>query len=463
MVPSSSSVGPWSPELHRKSLTGWGRYPRTNCQVIGADPSLVASLLADPEAPSVIARGAGRSYGDAALSSAGVVLQVPPAHEVQIDAAAGTLRAVAGVSVARASEAALEHGLFLPVLPGTGAVTLGGAIAADIHGKNHHRDGSIGHHVRTVVLRTADGVRRTLDVGDSSAAALLELTIGGMGLTGLIEEIELSLVPVPSSWMRSEARTARDLDESVELLLWAEERWRYTVAWIDAFASGAGFGRGIVIGGDHAELSDLPPSARGHPFDVPPTRSAPFPFLGDGLLWRGGVRLLNGKRFSWATRRSGETKIEPWHQFFFPLDRVREWNRFYGRRGFRQHQCVLPSEESAAGVRSILDRLRDRNHPPTLAVLKGLGEGRGGISFPRPGLTLALDFPRRSGLDALLDEIDAEVADRGGTIYLAKDAGITAERFEAMTPSLPAFRDTLVLLDPGRRFVSDLALRIGLR
>lgn len=444
----------------RAELSGWGLFPRAVCRVAPATPERLRALLRDRDAPPVIARGAGRAYGDAALLSDGLVCTVPLGGEVRIDPRTGTLRAPAGVSVDAANRAALAAGHFLPVLPGTGAVTLGGAVAADIHGKNHHVDGSIGRHVRSLVVRTGDGrARRT---SRTLHAERFLTTIGGMGLTGVIEEVELDLRPVDSAWIEVEERATASLAETIDALLEAEMRSPYAVAWIDALAPDRGFGRGFVSAGRHADRGALPPELRPRPWETPEPEPLPFPPGGDGLLFRGGVRVLNALRHRAARARHG-VRIVPWTRYFFPLDRLEGWNRFYGKRGFRQHQCLLPPARAAEGVEGILLALVASGHPPTLAVLKGCGPGgESGMSFPRPGLTLALDLPRRRGLDEALAAVDRIVAEQGGRIYLAKDAGVDPAVFAATTPELPAFRAALARLEPGRRFRSDLALRLGL-
>lgn len=411
----------------------------------------------------VLARGAGRSYGDAAQNGGGVVLDLAALSGIEV-LDDGDVVAGAGALLSDIIPLVLERGRFLPVTPGTRFVTVGGAIAADVHGKNHHVDGSFGAHVRWVDLVTADGAVRRLTLGGPPEdAALLAATIGGMGLTGVLLAARFATVAAPTPWVRVQTRRAPDLDSLMALMVDGDDEHRYSVAWVDGMARGARLGRGVLTRGDHArpdEVSLRRSSAAAVPagpprIDVPPVPVSP--------LNRLTLAAFNEAWFRKAPRaRDGEiTALAP---FFYPLDAVGGWNRLYGRRGFLQYQYAVP-DSGAEVVRRSLERLAGIGAPSFLSVLKRFGPGRpeSPLSFPMAGWTLAIDVPVRTpGLAAVLDELDEHVLAAGGRLYLAKDSRAVPATISAGYPGLPDFRALRADVDPHGVFVSDLSRRLQL-
>ncbi|WP_405880191.1 FAD-binding oxidoreductase [Streptomyces sp. NBC_01136] len=443
------------------SVTGWGRTAPTTARLVR--PRTYAQAAAAVRACGArggIARGLGRAYGDAAQNAGGAVLDMTGLDRIHaIDADGGTVRCDAGVSLHRLMEVLLPLGWFVPVTPGTRYVTVGGAIGADIHGKNHHVSGSFARHVLSFELLTADGEIRTVSRG----TPLFDATAGGMGLTGVILAATVRLHPVETSLMSVDTERAADLDDLMARLTATDHRYRYSVAWIDLLARGAATGRSVLTRGDHAPPAALPPRARRHPLAFRPSQfpSAPA-FVPEGLLRRTTVGLFNELWYRRAPRaRAGE--LQKMSTFFHPLDGVPHWNRIYGRGGFVQYQFVVGHGREEA-LRRVVRRISERRCPSFLAVLKRFGEGDPGwLSFPMPGWTLALDLPANlPGLGAFLDELDEEVAGAQGRVYLAKDARLRPELLAGMYPRLAEFRELRAELDPRGVFTSDLSRRLDL-
>jgi decaprenylphospho-beta-D-ribofuranose 2-oxidase len=447
--------------LDHTTVTGWGRTAPTAAWVIRPRTyEEAAAAVRDCGARGGIPRGLGRAYGDAAQNAGGSVLDMTALDRVHaIDADGGTVLCDAGVSLHRLMEVLLPLGWFVPVTPGTRYVTVGGAIGADIHGKNHHVSGSFARHVLALELLTADGGIRTVIPG----TPLFDATAGGMGLTGVILTATLRLQPVETSLMSVDTERASDLDDLMARLAATDHRYRYSVAWIDLLARGAATGRAVLTRGDHAPLDALPARLRRDPlaFRTPRLPATPA-ILPEGLLTRTTVGLFNELWYRKAPRaRTG--RLQRISGFFHPLDGVPDWNRVYGRGGFVQYQFVVGHGREDA-LRRIVRRISERRCPSFLAVLKRFGESDPGwLSFPVPGWTLALDIPAGlPGLGAFLDELDEEVAAAGGRVYLAKDARLRPELLAAMYPRLDDFRELRAGLDPHGVFVSDLARRLSL-
>ncbi|MFI2505483.1 FAD-binding protein [Streptomyces sp. NPDC018972] len=444
-------------------VTGWGRTAPTAARLIRPRTYEEAALaVRECGARGGIARGLGRAYGDAAQNAGGAVLDMTGLDRVHaIDADGGTVLCDAGVSLHRLMEVLLPLGWFVPVTPGTRYVTVGGAIGADIHGKNHHVSGSFSRHVLSLELLTADGRVRTAVPG----TPLFEATAGGMGLTGVILTATVRLQPVETSLMCVDTERADDLDDLMARLADTDHRYRYSVAWIDLLARGRATGRAVLTRGDHAPLDALPRGsrARGEPLSFRTSRLPAAPsFVPEGLLSRTTVGLFNELWYRKAPRaRMGQLQRIP--AFFHPLDGVPHWNRVYGRGGFVQYQFVVGHGREDA-LRRIVRRISGRRCPSFLAVLKRFGEADPGwLSFPVPGWTLALDIPASlPGLGGFLDELDEEVAGAGGRVYLAKDSRLRPELLAAMYPRLDDFRALRAELDPRGVFVSDLARRLHL-
>ncbi|MFC9286721.1 FAD-binding protein [Streptomyces sp. NPDC057052] len=443
------------------SVTGWGRTAPSTARLIRPRTYKEAvTAVRDCGARGGIPRGLGRAYGDAAQNAGGAVLDMTGLDRIHVvDAAGGSVLCDAGVSLHHLMEVLLPLGWFVPVTPGTRYVTVGGAIGADIHGKNHHVSGSFSRHVVCLELLTADGTVRTVRPG----TALFDATAGGMGLTGVILTATVRLLPVETSLMSVDTERATDLDDLMARLTATDHRYRYSVAWIDLLARGAATGRAVLTRGDHAPLSALPARARRAPLSFRPARLPAAPAcLPEGLLTRRTVGLFNELWYRRAPRaRTGE--LQRLSAFFHPLDGVPHWNRVYGRGGFVQYQFVVGHGREET-LRRIVDRIARRRCPSFLAVLKRFGEADPGwLSFPVPGWTLALDVPAGlPGLGGLLDGLDEEVAAAGGRVYLAKDSRLRPDLLAAMYPQLDDFRALRAELDPRGVFVSDLARRLTL-
>ncbi|WP_405999005.1 FAD-binding protein [Streptomyces sp. NBC_00829] len=445
-------------------VTGWGRTAPTHARMLRPRTAEeAASAVRDWGARGGIARGLGRAYGDAAQNAGGSVLDMTALDRIRtIDAETGTLVCDAGVSLHRLMEVLLPLGWFVPVSPGTRQVTVGGAFAADIHGKNHHVCGSFSRHVSALELLTADGRIRTVLPG----TGLFDATAGGMGLTGVILGATVRLHRVETSLMSVDTERATDLDDLMSRLAATDHHYRYSVAWIDLLARGRALGRSVLTRGEHAPLDALPPRARRDrhaPLGFRPGQLPAAPrFVPEGLLGRTTVGLFNELWYRRAPRaRTGE--LQRISTFFHPLDGVPHWNRIYGRSGFVQYQFVVGYGQEEA-LRRIVGRISRRRCPSFLAVLKRFGAADPGwLSFPMPGWTLALDLPAGlPGLGAFLDELDEEVAVAGGRVYLAKDSRLRPELLAAMYPRLPDFRALRAELDPQGVFTSDLARRLAI-
>lgn len=444
-----------------KLLSGWGRTAATRARVrTPAGAADVAALLRDPGERGVLARGLGRSYGDAAQNAGGLVLDMTAVSRIkEIDRARPSVTAEAGASLKDLANALLPCGLFLPVTPGTQYVTLGGAIAADVHGKNHHVDGSLCEHVTSLVLQTPAGERLTLD--RTTTPDEFFATAGGMGLTGIVLEATLRPVRIETAYIAEQVERAPDLDATMARLASTDASHRYSVAWIDCLARGRRLGRSVLMQGDHAPAEMLSGPARAKPLELPQRLplAAP-PWVPPGLVRRETVAVFNEVYFRRAPAYA--ERLTPLDRFFYPLDSVAGWNRVYGRRGLVQYQLALPLGTEDA-MREVLERLAASPAPATLAVLKRFGPHEGLLSFPLPGWTLAMDLPADAPqLAALLDGLDELTAEAGGRVYLAKDSRLRPELLEAMYPELPRWREIRARLDPAGTMRSDLARRLGL-
>lgn len=410
-----------------RTLTGWGRTHPVSARVV--QPSTVEQLQALVRAApshSLIARGLGRSYGDAAQLKDGTVIELPAFDRIALDRASGIVTAGAGISLDQILRVIVPAGFFLPVTPGTRNVSVGGAIAADVHGKNHHVDGSFGNHVRRLLLLDGGGTLRELHP-EGDDARLFWDTVGGMGLTGVIIEATFSLIPISTSLISVDTTRFRDLESLMAAMVEADRKYRYSVAWVDSLDPK---GRGVLTCGEHARLEQLSPEQQADPLQYDPKAlaSAP-PFLPGGLLNKLTVRAFNEAWYRKAPKhRAGELQaIAP---FFHPLDGVQDWNRIYGPAGFLQYQFAVP-DEAAHLVPRTLEALRQVGAPSFLTVLKRFGPSNPApLSFPIPGWTLAADVSAAiPGLLEVLDQLDEEVAAAGGRLYLAKDSRQSSKTF----------------------------------
>jgi len=449
--------------MTRTRLSGWGRTAPTWATVDQpTDLEALRAAIRSAGERGVVSRGLGRSYGDPAQNSGGTVLDLTAMNRIsELDLDGPSVRVQAGVSLDTLLRHVLPHGLWIPVLPGTRQVTVGGAIAADVHGKNHHIDGSFGQHIVSMDVLLANGDVVTL-TPDGADAELFWAVVGGMGLLGVVVEATLALHQVETSYFVVDTDRTPDLPSMMQVLAAGEDLHRYSVAWFDTATTGRSTARGVVTQGGAARLDDLPADLRPHALEMAAPRlgrvpaTPPFGFV-NGL----SARAFNALWYTKAPQmRRGE--VQNLTQFFHPLDVIDDWNRVYGPKGFCQYQCVIPfgAEETLTHV---IDTIAASSHVSSLNVLKRFGPAnRSPMSFPMPGWTLAIDLPTRRGLDALLDHLDAVVVGAGGRIYLAKDSRASATTIHRMYPRLEEFSNVRSRVDPTHIFQSDLSRRLDL-
>jgi len=435
----------------------WGRHPALPQQIEALHwrGQLPDSVLA--ATPAKLAFGNGRSYGDSCLSASGHLIGMRGLDRfLAFDVETGVVQAEAGMTLDQLSDVSLPAGWFVPVTPGTAHVTLGGAVANDVHGKNHHRRGTLGSHLTRIGLFRSDRGRLTCSRDDDPE--LFAATIGGLGLTGVIEWVELRLMPVSSPWIDTTTQRFDSLEDFFDLSETLDGRFEYAVSWVDVLATGRGRGRGIYTAGNHREAE---PGRHATTGTVPgqgsagPTSRARFsptiPFCPPtSPVRRWSVRAFNAACFHLAPRQRSERTVDL-YKYFYPLDQIRHWNRLYGPAGFQQFQCVIPHCHARDAIAALLEAISCSGQGSFLAVLKRCGDARspGLMSFPMPGVSLALDFAQRPALDTeLLPRLDAIVNEAGGRLYPAKDAHMTATHFRQAYPAwerLEALRDPALM------------------
>lgn len=450
--------------IERRALTGWARTAPTVADVLSTpDVEEIARAVATAGERGVIARGLGRSYGDPAQNAGGLVVDMTALNRIHsIDADSGLAVVDAGVDLDQLMRAALPFGLWVPVLPGTRQVTIGGAIAADVHGKNHHSHGSFGNHVVSMDLLTADGRIRTL-TPDGPEADLFWATVAGMGLTGIVLRATIAMTKTETAYFVADLDRTADLDETIALFSdGSDDRYDYSSAWFDSMSTGRRLGRAAFGRGSLATLDQLPKKLRRDPlkFDAPRLATMPDVFP-NGLANRLTFGMIN-ELYYWKTPKAGRGKIQNLTAFYHPLDLIGEWNRCYGPAGFVQYQFIVPFGATDA-FRGMVRTIAESGHLSALNVLKRFGEGnRAPLSFPEPGWTIAMDFPTRTGLDRLLDELDETVLAMGGRLYAAKESRVSAETFHRMYPRIDEWRKIRHSVDPEGVFMSDMARRLEL-
>ncbi|PCI75309.1 MAG: FAD-linked oxidase [SAR86 cluster bacterium] len=435
---------------------GWGRYPKTTADLIQPVDSqaLQKFISSQKKSASCISRGSGRSYGDSALSAQLVSSRFLDSF-LELDEQQKVLRCGAGVKLGDILKVCIPRGLFLPVLPGTKAVSLGGAIAADVHGKNHHLDGSFCAHVKQISLVLASGELVTCSERENTE--LFRATCGGMGLTGVIVDASLSLDSIPSSYIDQRSLVANNLRECFEHIQDNADS-KYSVAWLDCLATAKNLGRSILYLGEHApsknRRTDTLYRERSHlgvPFSTP-----------SFLLNKTTMSLFNTSYFGVQKRKRRSTTLGC-DSYFFPLDSISNWNRLYGPNGFLQYQFVIPSEGALEGITSVLEKVSENGKGSFLTVLKKFGEANENLlSFPKSGYTLTLDFKNEPALFPLLEELDRIVLAHDGRLYLAKDARMSEEVFKASYPNWERFMSIKNKYDPNNRFASLQSNRLGL-
>ena len=442
-------------------LTGWGRTAPTLASLFRPDDAdAVTEVMAGASAGGAIPRGLGRSYGDAAQNAGGRVISMLGVRAVRsFDLERGEITVGAGLSIGELGALVIPFGWFPPVLPGTSQVTIGGAIAADVHGKNHHVEGSFCDHVAAFVLLTPAGERLTVTPEEDPDA--FAATAGGMGMTGVVTEVTVRLLPVETDRVRVDTERAHDLDDLMRRME-RDDDYHYSVAWVDCLARGRRLGRSVLMRAEHASRAEVAEGGGGGALNFSPPRalSAP-PGVPSGILSTATLRAFNEAYLRRAPRLE-RGRIETLNSYFRPLDGVSDWNRLYGARGLLQYQLVVPFGAEQT-LRTVVERLASERTPAFLAVLKRFGRGRGMLSFPMPGWTLTMDLPAgRVGLAPFLDELDEEVVAAGGRLYLAKDSRLRPELLDPMYPELPRWRELQARLDPRGVLRSDLARRVGL-
>lgn len=431
------------------TLAGWGRVPELGREVL-------AENLERATQGAVLCRGLGRSYGDSSLPAdpSDRIVNARLANRIlSFDLESGRLRAEAGLTLADLNRIFLPRGWFTPVTPGTKFVTLGGMVASDVHGKNHHIDGCFGAHVLGLRMRLADD--RIVECGPSENADLFDATVGGMGLLGHILEVEVALRPIASPWILMESQRVGGIDEFLSALGQAATQWPMTMGWIDCLHRGSGMGRGILMAGRWA----TPEEAPAEPPREPSPLAVPFDFPGWALN-DATVGIFNTAYYWRHVEQRARTIIAP-DPFFYPLDAVHDWNRVYGKRGFTQYQCVVPRAAGAPGVRAFMDLLTRLGGASPLCVIKDCGpQGRGLLSFPLEGTSIAVDMPVTPDIQRIVDSLNELIIEMKGRIYLTKDRFTRPEHFRAMEPRLERFQAARATWDPQRRLRSAQSRRL---
>lgn len=410
-------------------LTSWGKYPIIDSTVVTPSSSAEFAEWAVAGKVPCIARGAGRSYGDSALAPT-VLSSRFLDHILDFDDQTGVLRCEAGVTLAELLEVFVPRGWFIASTPGTKLITVGGAVASDVHGKSHHSEGCFSQQVIAMTLLLGDG--QVIEANRQSHPELFQATCGGMGLTGVILEVTFKLRPIQSAYLRETTFKAANLEESLSLIE-EYESTTYSVAWIDCVATGDSLGRSLLMVGEFCDDGRL---------DLPKTKALSVPVDFPGFtLNRHTVAAFNALYYH-RLRQAKTERVVHFEPFFYPLDSVHQWNRIYGKGGFTQYQFVLPKNSGRPGVGEILKRIADSKRASFLAVLKAFGKANANyLSFPMAGYTLALDFKIDPGLFAFLDELDRIVLDYGGRLYLSKDVRMSESTFKLGYPQWEKFKE----------------------
>jgi len=444
-------------------LSGWGRWPviKTNLEQPNTIHSLHKIVEEFQGEKKLLPRGKGRSYGDAALNPEGCTLLMTGLNGVlDFDEQCGVLKCEAGLTLQQINEIFIPKGWFPMVTPGTQFVTIGGAVAFDVHGKNHHIDSSFCRYVNSLTLLTASG--RSMLCSRTENSELFWATVGGMGLTGIITEVEFLLRRIETAYISSHTFKAKNLDEAFTLFDQYDSKYPYSVAWIDCLASGDSLGRSLVMFGDHAQSADLTTQQKKSPLIIPQKHRFTFPVdLPSGILNRFTVGLFNSLYYHKQLGKEHSSIID-WDSYFYPLDFLWDWNRLYGKKGFTQYQFVVPMDNSRAAISQVLEIISKKGWGSFLSVLKRLGQQDGLLSFPFPGYTLAIDMPIRPGLWELLNELDQVVMQYGGRVYLAKDVRLSPDTFRVMYPEFNKWLKVKHSIDPENLFSSALATRLKL-
>jgi FAD/FMN-containing dehydrogenase len=438
-------------------LSGWGKYPSVDAHL--KSPRSRDDLIKLVQSGEMIARGNGRAYGDSAISPGNTVSIKHLNRLVSFDDETGQLVAEAGAILSDIIDAFLPRGWFPYVTPGTKYVTVGGMIAADVHGKNHHKDGSFGQFVDWIEIIDSSGTVQRCSSSENTE--LFEWTIGGMGLTGVIVKAAFRLRPITSGWINQRIIAAGNIDAAINIFEDSMDA-TYSVAWIDCLQTGKKLGRSLVMIGEHAETGELPERLQARPFHTTQKRRLRIPV--DFPVWvlnRYVVKAFNAFYF-WNGKRKSKSHLMGWHSYFYPLDAINDWNRIYGRRGFAQYQFVIPLKNAREGLKEILSEITASGQGSFLAVLKRFGKQKSRFSFPMEGYTLALDFHINQQTLALMEQLDGIVVKYKGRIYLAKDSRMSQDVFMKIEDRAKAFTKFRASHQKKNNFTSMQSKRLGL-
>lgn len=438
-------------------ISGWGNFPRSENRLVELKDRKAAGQYTAEN--SVIARGLGRSYADQAMNDGGLVLDCTGIHKfLAFDEKSGILECEAGTSLKEIIEYLGPRGFFPMITPGTKYVTVGGAIANDVHGKAHHIDGSFINCLQSFTILLANG--KTVRASRKENKDLFAATCGGLGLTGIILTAEIRLRKTETAYFRQKSYPVRNLEEMFDAMADADENYTGWVAWVDPLARGDRLGRGVLTAGNHAALDELPRKLRKEPLKISSEGKLNVPFYLPSFSLNGAtVRVLN-RMIEYVQSHAPE--FTHYEKFYYPLDAVLNWNRGYGRRGFTQYQFVIPPADGKKNLRRIMTEISASGCIPFLNVLKKFGPGQKYLSFPMEGYTLAVDFPVTKRLFTFLKRLDKIVTDCGGRIYAGKDATCDAATFEKMYPELKAWKKIKKKYDPHGKFSSNTGRRLGL-
>jgi decaprenylphospho-beta-D-ribofuranose 2-oxidase len=443
--------------FNEEVLSGWGNIPATTNKV--AYPRDAKDIIEESSTDKILPRGLGRSYADQATNTNHSVFKIERLnHFLSFDEMSGILSCEAGVTLEDIINTLAPRGWFPMITPGTKYITIGGAIANDVHGKAHHADGSFVNCTIDFTILLADA--RILKASREENSDLFWANFGGLGLLGTILTATIQLRKIETTYFTQKPFAARNLDEMLEAIESSEKEFTSSVAWLDSMARGKNLGRGVLVMGNHAALADLPTKLKSNPLKLgkKPKLMVPF-YLPSFSLNPLTVKLLNTVLY--IMQKNGKS-IAHYDQFFYPLDMINNWNKGYGKKGFIQYQFVLPELNGKENIRKILTEITKSDCVPFLNVLKKFGEGVGMLSFPRKGYTFAIDFPIKEQLKPFTKKLDAIVLEMGGRIYLGKDAYLDEATFKAMYPQYKEWLEVKRKYDPANKYSSDLSRRIGL-
>lgn len=440
-----------------RELSGWGKYPKAVCNIY--KPKDIEQARRSITKDKLIPRGLGRSYNDASLNDTGFVSETMLLDKfIDFDEQTGLLKCESGVSLDHILRIFVPRGWFLPVSPGTKFVTIGGAAASDVHGKNHHIEGSISRHIKSLTLILQSGEIVSCSPGQNED--LFWATLGGMGLTGLILNAEIYLKKIETAYIRQRTIKCSNIDNLLQNIENSEKDYEYSAAWIDASARGRNLGRGLLFVGNHAVRKDLPPKLAGQPLCVF-HRSLGLPAALPSFFFNS--LFIKGANASYNFVNKQKDSIVNYDKFFYPLDSITNWNMAYGSKGFVQYQLVIPGASGTGWIKEIFELIAASKAVCSLAVLKKMGKQEGILSFPMEGYTLALDFPQDEKLKSLIDQFNNIAIRDHGRVYLTKDAFLDEKTFKAMYDGKwDKWLDIKNKYDPEGFFSSNLSRRIGL-